>query len=153
MSAQEIVSALGIGRNRLSARNLFLGILIFLAIFAISLSTGIIGAITGTQISTNTSLILASEPLWFYIFTFTITPLCEEALFRGLMVPRLGIIISAIIFGLGHASYDSTFAIDVIVAIVFGLIAGWAFKKTKSLYPSMLAHGLVNLLAVVAFVF
>ena len=153
MSRNEIISALGIGKGRLSLRNVGLGIAIFMIMLMLSYVVGIVSTVTNTKISTNTQLILASEPLWFYVFMFTLTPFCEEILFRGLMVPRIGIVISAILFGLGHANYGSTFGIDIIAAFIFGVIAGWAFKRTKSLYPSMIAHGLVNLLAVAAYIF
>lgn len=153
MTRGEVTSSLGIGKAGLSLKNVGIGILIFLVLLAIEIFVGVISSVTGANISTNVQLLLASEPLWFYVFTFTITPLCEEALFRGMMVPRIGIIVSALLFGLSHSSYDSTFGIDMLVAFIFGVIAGWAFKRTKSLYPSIIAHGLVNLLAVAAFLF
>ena len=153
MSRHDVISSLGLGMSRLSIKNIGIGILIFLVMFLIELSLGTISAATGTGISTNVQLLLASEPLWFYFFTFTITPICEEVFFRGLMMPRLGIFLSAIIFGLSHSSYDSTFGIDMIFAFIFAVIAGWALKKTKSLYPSIIAHSLVNILAVIAYLF
>ena len=104
---------------------------------------------TGVQISTNVDVLLASAPLWFYAFSCIVAPLCEEVLFRGLMVPRLGIVVSALVFAALHASYDSTFAIEVIAALIFALIAGYVFRKTKSLYPSLVAHILVNTLTIV----
>ena len=112
------------------------------------------------------------------------------------MVPRLGIVLSSIIFGVGHLSYFSTsltpniwlqaialavatvglfycyklrswsyaasivivvllfmtgnLGIDVIAAVIFGLLAGYIFKKTNSLYPSIIAHALVNTLTIIA---
>ena len=62
----------------------------------------------------------------------------------------VGIILSAIIFGLLHASYDSTFAVEVIAAMFFGFMAGYVFSKSDSLYPSMLTHILVNSIGVLA---
>ncbi len=153
MGSKEIISAVGLGRKSLTFRNVGIGVLIFAVMLILSILISVIGAATNTQINTNSQLVLASEPLWFYVFSFTLIPLFEELMFRAFMVPRLGIIVSALIFGLSHASYDSTFGIEMIAAFIFALIAGTVFKKTKSLYPSIVAHALVNALAVMAYVF
>ncbi len=55
-----------------------------------------------------------------------------------------GILISAVVFASGHLAYNSTFEIEVIAAFVFGVVAGYVFKRTKSLYPSIVGHILVN---------
>ena len=72
------------------------------AIVILSLVISVIGLATNTKIDTNTGILLASEPIWFYLFTVLISPVCEEVLFRAFMVPRLGIIWSAVIFGLAQ---------------------------------------------------
>lgn len=147
------VDQLGIGLKRLSANKIMLGLGLFLAIFLLEIVIGAISSATNIQINTNSGILLASAPVWFYIVLVVVAPVSEEILFRGLMVPRLGIIISALLFGIGHAGYDSTFGIDIISAFIFGVLAGYAFKRTKSLYPSMIAHILVNLLALLAFIY
>jgi membrane protease YdiL (CAAX protease family) len=152
MSAKDVVSALGIGRSRLTKMAFVIGIALFLVLFSFSIIISLIGYVTNTTVSTNTQLVLANEPLWFYVFTFTLVPVFEELLFRAFLVPRLGILLSAVIFALGHASYNSTFGIEIMGALLFGLLAGWIFRKTKSLYPSMIAHMLVNALAVAAYI-
>lgn len=145
-SSKGIAERLGLGMRSLSVRNIALGLMVFAMVFILELITGLISQITGVQINTNVGMLLAAAPLWFYVFSCIVAPLCEEAMFRGLMVPRLGIVISALVFAALHASYNSTFGIEVIAALVFGLIAGYVFKKTESLYPSLLAHILVNTL-------
>ncbi len=148
-SRKGIAERLGLGRDGLSLRNVLLGLMIFSIILTLELITGLVSQVTGVQISTNVDVLLASAPLWFYAFSCIVAPLCEEVLFRGLMVPRLGIVVSALVFAALHASYDSTFAIEVIAALIFALIAGYVFRKTKSLYPSLVAHILVNTLTIV----
>lgn len=152
MGNREIIGSLGLNRKGLSAFNLMLGLLIFMIIMLISVATGILQNIINTPISTNVGMVLAGAPLWFYFFVAVVEPINEEILFRGFMVPRIGIILSALIFGVLHASYDSTFAIEVIAAIIFGLISGYTFRKTGSLYPSIIAHILVNTLAVLTLI-
>ncbi|MDE1869565.1 MAG: CPBP family intramembrane metalloprotease [Candidatus Micrarchaeota archaeon] len=151
MSATEVIERLGLSRKKISLGFVSLGIVIFLALFCLELMVNLISTITGVTINTNVDLLLSSAPLWFFIFTSVIAPINEEIFFRGFLVPRLGIVVSAVIFGLMHASYNSSFGIEIIAAIIFGLVAGYVFKKTNSLYPSIVAHILLNTLAVLAF--
>lgn len=151
MGNQEVIKSLGLEMRGITAFNMLLGLLIFVIITIIGLATGILQNVINTPISTNVGIALAGAPLWFYFFVAVIEPINEEILFRGFMVPRIGIIISALIFGVLHASYDSTFAIEVLAALAFGIISGYTFRKTNSLYPSIVAHILVNTFAVIAF--
>lgn len=151
MVLSEIVDQLGVGRDRLSMRIVFLGILIFFALFVLEILVNLVSTITNVTISTNVDLLLQSAPVWFYLFTAVVAPINEELFFRGILVPRFGIILSAIFFGLLHSSYNSTFGIEIIAAIIFGLIAGYVFKKSNSLYPSIIAHILLNSFAIFAF--
>lgn len=150
-SWQQLKSTLGISRKQFSAGKVGLGIALFLVILVLTVLINVLGYVTNTNISTGTALLLAQEPVWFYAFTVLISPICEEVLFRAFAVPRLGVIVSAVIFGLLHASYDSTFGVEIFAAFVFAILAGEIFKRTKSLYPSIIAHMLVNALAVAAF--
>ncbi len=150
-SLSEVPRCLGLSEDKLNLRMVLYGVILFLAIFAFEVSVGMLQGITGVQINTNVGLLLAGTPLWFLAFVAFVGPVCEEILFRGLLVPRIGIVLSAAIFGLLHYGYGSTLGIDIIAAFIFGVIAGYTYKKTGSLYPSILAHILVNLLAVIAF--
>jgi uncharacterized protein len=146
----EIVRELGLSRDKISIKLLGIGALLFAIFLLLDLLVGIIGNITSTQINTNVDTIFGSAPLWVYIFISLVGPINEEILFRAFLVPRIGIILSALIFGILHAGYGSTFGVDMIAAFGFALVAGYVFKKTRSLYPSILAHMLVNLIAVIA---
>lgn len=82
----------------------------------------------------------------------------EEVLFRGFLFkallkkdgPKPAILISAITFGIGHivnllagqASVET--AAQVVFAIAWGMIFTVAFYKSGSLWPCIVAHGLVN---------
>ena len=48
-------------------------------------------------------------------------------------------------------SYDSTFGVEIIAGFIFAILAGEVFRRTRSLYPSIVGHILVNALAVLAF--
>ncbi|MCL4365306.1 MAG: CPBP family intramembrane metalloprotease [Candidatus Marsarchaeota archaeon] len=149
MSSKKILTSLGYGRKGM-LRNIGIGILIFIAILTLEILVNVAGYTTNIQIHTNVSNVFSGAPVWFYIFIAVIAPINEETLFRGFMVPRLGILPSAILFGLAHYSYMSTFGVEVIFAFIFAVIAGYVFKKTKSIYPGIAAHMLVNMLGVIA---
>ena len=89
------------------------------------------------------------------VFTFQalalVTPLTEELFFRGFifagLIPRMGvgwaIVASAAVFSLFHL------AVGVLIPIfVTGLLLGWLYYRTGSLWPCVLAHAGQNALAV-----
>ena len=96
------------------------------------------------------------SPLYHYLFLFigvAILPsLFEELVFRGAMVERFGrkhgfktgVILSSVIFGILH--------LDVIGAILFGVILSLIYLKTSSLFLPILIH-LINNGLVVVFIF
>ncbi|MDE1850409.1 MAG: CPBP family intramembrane metalloprotease [Candidatus Micrarchaeota archaeon] len=147
-----LVPALGLGRDKLTLNIVGIGLVVFFALFALELLVNLLSTILNMPIETNVSLLLQNAPIWFLIFTGVIAPINEEVFFRGFLVPRIGIILSAIIFGVLHASYNSTFGIEIIAAFIFGSIAGYVLRKSGSLYPSIIAHVLINSLAVLTFI-
>ncbi len=78
-------------------------------------------------------------------------PIAEEVFFRGFVLTgllkrfgvRRALLFSSVLFGLFHldpAAIVPTFAL--------GLILGWVYLKTGSVWPAMFAHGLHNTVAV-----
>jgi len=170
-SLKETLGFLGLSKDRISVNVLWIGMLLFIIILMLEVAVGAFGNFLNTAINTNTGVLFTGAPLWFYIFVAVIEPINEEIFFRGFLIKRInigtgaigssllkrsyrpvwaGIVASAVVFGLLHASYDSTFAIEVVAATLFGLIAGYVFSESDSLYPSMLAHILVNSIGVLA---
>ena len=121
MSLQKIKSALGFVPKGIAA-NVAIGILIFLVILAFEIAVGLASAATNVPINTNADLVFAGAPMWFYIFAAVIEPINEEIMFRGFLVPRLGVILSALIFGAAHYStipgYIDFFFLNTYPAIV-----------------------------------
>ena len=140
---KRIISELGLSRRKLTYRYVALGIFLFLLFFGLEFFIGAIEVLTHTYISSNVTEYLSNLPLYFYIFVFLVAPIDEEILFRGFMVPRFGIVLSALVFGALH--YISYFSyIELIAAFAFGLAAGYVFKRTNSLYPSIIGHMLFD---------
>lgn len=146
---RSIIGSLGLSKKGLTIRNVGIGLLLFAFIAGLELAAPAISAVTGISFPTNVGQALAGFPLYFFIFSFTATPIDEELLFRGFLVPRAGMLISALLFAALH--YISYFSIaEFAAALLFGLASAYALKRTKSLYPSIIGHALVNLLGVAA---
>lgn len=78
-------------------------------------------------------------------------PLAEETFFRGFLMPGLasrygvgaGLLLSSMLFALIHVDpglYVPTF--------VLGLMLGWVYLKTRSIWPSVAVHCAQNVLAI-----
>lgn len=147
---KQIIAELGLSKNKLTIRILALGAMIFFAVMLFSLVLSIISMVTNIQLPTNVQTVLAGTPLYFMVFTFLVAPINEEIFFRGFLVPRIGIILSSILFALAHLSYFSISEFSA--ALFFGLLAGYIYKKTKSLYPSLLAHMVINLITITSII-
>lgn len=104
---------------------------------------------------------LLSLPLPALVAAFTLAPLAEEMLFRGLVFRKVsefriaggkpagelaGALSSSIIFAALHASYGSL--AELAVAFAIGMVFCWFVKRTKSLFPSILAHASFNFLSI-----
>lgn len=68
----------------------------------------------------------------------------EEALFRGLMLPRLGLLGSSVVFALFHFPFKRTLVPWTLFALVLGLVLGALVNFSGSLWPAVLVHFGVN---------
>ena len=80
--------------------------------------------------------------------TFVVgAPVCEELIYRNMAItnmnkrlsPIISILISSLIFGLVHGS-----PVQIVYAGVLGFVFGILFVRTKSIFPSLLAHSVFN---------
>jgi membrane protease YdiL (CAAX protease family) len=158
-NTKAIIQQLGLSRDKISLKIIAIGVLLFVVILLFEAGLAAFSYATNIQLPTNVQQLLTGTPFYFLVFTFLIAPIDEEILFRGFLVPRLGgifksawagIIVSAIIFAILHLSYLSVS--EFAAAFLFGLLAGYAFYKTKSLYPSILAHMFVNFLTIASLI-
>jgi membrane protease YdiL (CAAX protease family) len=69
--------------------------------------------------------------------------ICEETLFRGALQPRLGIIVTALLFTSIHAEYGLSLDVPTIFAIAIGL---GLIRKYTNTTASMTAHVTYNLI-------
>lgn len=73
-----------------------------------------------------------------------LSTLAEELLFRALLAPYLGVVLSSALFGLVHQLKGPSRWVWVLWAAVFGLGAASIYALTGSLLGPLAAHALVN---------
>lgn len=72
------------------------------------------------------------------IFLGLLAAVVEETLFRGAMQPRLGILVTSILFAALHTQYAVSFA--TLEVFVLGLGLGWLRARSGSTLPGMVTH-------------
>jgi membrane protease YdiL (CAAX protease family) len=65
----------------------------------------------------------------------------EEALFRGAMQPRFGLIATSLLFALVHSNYGITLA--TVVVFLLGMMLGW-LRIRYNTSTAMIAHAVYN---------
>ncbi|HEX5056946.1 MAG TPA: CPBP family intramembrane glutamic endopeptidase [Gammaproteobacteria bacterium] len=76
-----------------------------------------------------------------------VAPFVEEMLFRGIFLrsflaqysPARSIVYTSLLFGAAHLNLY-----QFVVATLLGLISGWLYATTRSLWPSILEHAFYN---------
>ena len=96
----------------------------------------------------HSSSILSGGVILAVIYTVFLAPVCEELVFRGLMISSLegatkkwvAVIISAVLFSVVHL--PSLIALGY--TFLLGLVLGFVYVRTKSLIPCILLHMAFN---------
>ena len=96
--------------------------------------------------SGNVAEIIKGLPIFVPLLAIIIAPFTEELFFRALLVPKIGIIPSALVFSVSHLSYGST--AEIAGALVVGILFGIIYKYSKSVVPCILVHFGYNLLSI-----
>lgn len=125
------------------------------------LFSGILGLVVGAVVVMTTKLMVRRmrfatrlhcelRPLAVSLSTSTVcwlalsSSLGEELLFRGLLMPWIGLIPQAILFGILHQTGGSSRWVWMTWATVMGLVLGGMYAITGSLVGPLLAHALIN---------
>lgn len=98
-------------------------------------------------------LLRADSPerlLWLFVLIAVTPAVCEELVFRGILLQGLSrelpmaraVVGSAIIFGAYHLSYETV--IRFLPTAWLGLLLGYVAWNTRSIYPSILMHAINN---------
>lgn len=157
----EYVKEIGLGKGRKLGKNIAIGFISFLIFSGVVLLGGII---LGDY--TFIPEIIFSNPNffnlgWFLLIAMLIPGIWEEVAFRGVIIPNLErkfsnrtiILTSGIIFGLAHSvnfiivlfgGNPIYTALQLIYAACLGFAFAYMFLRTRSLYPCIILHYLVD---------
>lgn len=80
-------------------------------------------------------------------------PVAEEIFFRGFVLTGLlrrfgvarALLLSSLLFGAFHIDPGA-----ILLTFMLGLVLGWVYLKTGSIWPAIFAHSLHNAVAVLA---
>jgi membrane protease YdiL (CAAX protease family) len=117
-----------------------LGIGVFLGVaFGIEALANAVSPSQQKQVSDVTTVLFSrfNNPAAI-VFLGVLAAVVEETLFRGALLPRFGLIISALLFAALHTQYAVSFA--TLEVFVLGLGLGWLRVRSGSTLPSMLTH-------------
>lgn len=123
----------------------------FIAMFALLIIVGIASMTFGFDDQYKIYEKVSDLPWYVLIFAVLLAPICEELFFRGLLVPRFGVVAPAILFGLSHVAYGSV--VEIIGVAAIGLVLGIVFKRSKSITPCIVVHLLYNFLSISVMLF
>jgi membrane protease YdiL (CAAX protease family) len=127
-------------------KRVLLGVaLFFLMIFA-ALCANAVALHFGIADQAKVVEVVSTLPLYLIILSFTIAPISEELFFRALMVPRIGVPISTILFTLVHSAYGS--GAEFIGAFFLGFVLANAYYYFEDPLPCIIAHALFNALSI-----
>lgn len=73
--------------------------------------------------------------------------LTEEAFFRGFLQPRIGLVASSLLFGVAHLAYGTV--LQIVVPILLGLLFGFLYRWSRTLWAPVAAHFTFNLVQLV----
>ena len=135
--------------KKFTIKSIIFLIIIFLGYFLIvcSLILPFEKTLQGFENNMTFAKYLAKTPLFMIIYACILGPVMEETVFRGIILGGLlkrysnttAILVSALLFGIIHLNLA-----QFMLAFPLGLLIGYLYMKTHSIYLCMLLHGLNN---------
>jgi len=122
-----------------------LGIFVFLAVAAgIEWVAEKLSPSSQQQVTNATNVLFSrfNNPLGIILLGL-LPAVMEETLFRGALVPRLGVVATAVLFAALHSQYALTFA--TLEVFVLGIGLGWLRVRSGSTLPCMVTHAGYNI--------
>lgn len=148
-------------KDRMAILNVFVSfIIVYLASYISEFLVSLIEEVTSDNQMQITALLKSNYGLLMFLSAGIFGPLCEELVFRaGIMdifkKREIGIVVSSFIFALVHivssiGQYSFTSIIIMFIPyLASGLAFGFIYYKSKSIWYSIIAHSLYNILAMV----
>jgi membrane protease YdiL (CAAX protease family) len=117
---------------------------VFLLVFALSVAALLLGFNDQAKVTQK----IAGLPFYVLAMAVLFAPISEELLFRALLVPRIGVVLSSLVFGSLHLAYGSV--VEVVGVAMVGMVLALVFRFSKSITPCILIHLIYNFLSIVA---
>jgi membrane protease YdiL (CAAX protease family) len=99
---------------------------------------------SGTNLARALGRLLGRLSLAECALLAAVSGVAEEAFFRGVLQPRIGLLAAALIFGLAHFVPRRELAPWALFAVVAGLLLGILFESTGNLVAPTVAHASIN---------
>jgi hypothetical protein len=119
-----------------------------ITVFVVLILLSIVAYYFGFNDEAKVTQTVSGLPLYLLVVAIIFAPIFEELLFRALLVPRAGVVLSALLFGLLHFTYGSV--VEVVGVVLVGLILGLVFRSSKSITPCILIHFIYDFMSIVA---
>jgi membrane protease YdiL (CAAX protease family) len=116
------------------------GIAVFMAVaFGIEAFANVVAPSQQKQVTDVTTVLFShfNNPAAI-VFLGVLAGVVEETLFRGAILPRFGIVITAVLFAALHIQYAVSFA--TLEVFVLGLGLGWLRVRSGSTLPCIVTH-------------
>jgi len=134
-----LAGKLGIAKPESTTKELKFGLLVALALAAVLLPImylvgprGVIFGETIKQVTVLGALVLAvAAGFW------------EEVIFRGIMQPKFGLVLTSVFFGTIHGAYG--FIPNAFLAMLAGLVLGLLYQRRGNIFAPIIAHTAFNL--------
>jgi membrane protease YdiL (CAAX protease family) len=115
---------------------------IFMALFIV----GIVSIAGGFNDQQKVSERVLDLPLVILAFAVLVAPVTEELFFRAFLSPRVGIVVSSILFALAHFTYGSI--VEVVGVLFVGMLLASIYRMSRSITPCIVVHMAYNLLSI-----
>ncbi|HSB47686.1 MAG TPA: CPBP family intramembrane glutamic endopeptidase [Candidatus Bilamarchaeum sp.] len=116
------------------------------AMFLLSLLVGIASFVFGFSDQAKIAEKISGLPVAMLVAAALLAPIGEELFFRATLVPRIGPILSSILFGIVHFTYGSV--AEVVGVLLLGFVLALSFQKSRSILPCILSHMAYNGLSI-----
>lgn len=88
-------------------------------------------------------------PFLVTIYLAVIAALAEEILFRMAVQPELGLVLTALLYSFLHSGPLTRLGPWTLYSFILGLTTGWLYQTCEVIWPSLLAHILLNIHSVI----
>lgn len=135
-------------RDASPPKELLYGVALGLACYLLIQLEGLLLTQVHSQDSAKVAQVLSTQTPAALLVVILLSPLGEEVLFRGFLQKRIGVVFSSVVFTILHYGYGSI--AELVSSFSISLIFGWFVRRRKwhGIAPVVVAHMLLNALAV-----